>query len=340
VVHPLPETLVSSVGALTRSHRLVQSVRHERGKVVRTLVLTFLAVYGGILVLVLGLGVVVASRVTRPVAALGRGIEEVAAGNLNTRVPRVAGGAIGHLLDGFNAMVSRLREQQSELARLERLSAWRQMARRLAHEVKNPLTPIQLAAQEMRDAYPGGDDDYRALLGEGTSIIEEEVASLRTLVAEFSEFARMPAPKRGPMSVAELLEDIGALYRDDVRVAELPRATIHADREQLHRALVNLVNNALDAERGAGVSEPVTVDAAIDADTIRIRVLDRGPGVPVELRRRIFEPDVTSKSDGMGLGLAIVESTITAHGGTIAVTDREGGGAAFEIRLPISGGSR
>ncbi len=339
---PLPPELVARAARLSESIRLVEGVRRERAAVLRSLAATFIVVYGVILVLVLFLGLYLASRVTRPVAALGRGIDRVAAGDLASRVPAVGTGEIAKLLQNFNEMVDRLRTQQAELVRLEKLAAWRQMARRLAHEIKNPLTPIQLAAEQVRDSYRGDDPEYRRLVEEGAAIIQEEVQALRTLVSDFSQFARMPQPQLAPVSLADLLGEVGALFGEG-KVVVVNRAPAYArlicDRDQIHRALINLVNNGLDAQTETSRTDPIEITAETDetvsesGDRIRIHVADRGPGVPTSERRRIFEPDVSTKSQGMGLGLAIVENTVTLHGGTIAVADREGGGAVFTLTL-------
>jgi nitrogen fixation/metabolism regulation signal transduction histidine kinase len=343
VLRPLPEGLSARAEQLTSTVRFVQSIRHERSKVTRGFVATFLVVYGVILLCILGLGLFLASRLTRPVAALGRGIQEVASGDLEAQVPRVAGGEIGRLLTSFNEMVDRLRRQQSELLRLEKVGAWRQMARSLAHEIKNPLTPIQLAAQQMRDAYPGDDAEYRELLTEGTEIIEEEVSGLRNMVTEFSQFARMPEPQMGEVHLQDLLSDLRSLYGPDQLEVTDPTADgppiVWCDRDQIHRVLINLINNGLQALSAIGRRDPITLSVSAthgdgDGPTVVLQVADRGPGVPEAERRRIFEPDYTTKSDGMGLGLAIVEATIRGHGGAISVSDRPDGGAIFSVTLP------
>jgi nitrogen fixation/metabolism regulation signal transduction histidine kinase len=336
VTAALPGELVAQVTALSESHRIVQTLRHERRSVLRGLVVTFLAVYGAILLGVLVFGLVLASRLTKPLAALGHGIERVGGGDLSTHVNPSGAGPLQRLVADFNGMIQKLRTQQAELARLERLTAWRQMARRLAHEIKNPLTPIQLAAQQMRDAYAGNDPAYGALLAQGSAIIEEEVESLRELTVTFSEFARMPEPDMAPTTLEELVASVAGLYGDsqlDTHVAS-GSTSLRCDRGQIRRVLLNLVNNAIDAQRETGRTSPVRLEAESRDRTIVLRVLDRGPGVPTEMRRRIFEPDVTTKSNGMGLGLAIVESTVTAHGGAIDVGDRDGGGAVFTVTLP------
>ncbi|MCK4414762.1 MAG: HAMP domain-containing protein [Candidatus Eisenbacteria sp.] len=344
IVHPLPAELERRAKLMTGNIRLIETLRRERGAVVRSLVGTFVLVYGAILVLVLLGGLLLASRLARPVTALAHGIRAVASGDLQTRVSATTRGDMGRLVTDFNGMVARLHSQQQQLLRLEKLAAWRQMARSLAHEIKNPLTPIQLAAQQTRDAYRGDDPEYRALVEEGTGIIEEEVTALRNLVTSFSQFARLPEPQMSRVALDEVLTEITGLYGAE-RVCLSPpaspadpgvtRAHLRCDREQIHRALINLINNAHEAQETVGCPDPIAISSGRDqAGNLTIAIADRGPGVPAADRRRIFEPDFTTKSGGMGLGLAIAEATIAAHGGKLAVHDREGGGAVFTITFP------
>ena len=351
-VMPLPGPLVQRAQSLTESVRLLETMRHDRGWLLRGLLATYLAVYGALLGLVAGLGLLVASRLTRPLAALGEGIDRVAAGALDTRVEAPPGGHLGPLVEQFNRMVRRLKDQQDELVRLEKLAAWRNLARRLAHEIKNPLTPIQLAAQQMRDGYRGDDLEHRRLLADGAGIVEEEVQALRALVQEFSAFARLPAPHPRAVPVADLLGEIQSLYGPAKLRARAAATALIAwcDAEEMHRVLINLVNNALQAQEHLGAGGPVEVVASPEtnldcsppppASSPRARagvvfeVLDRGPGVKAEDRQRVFAPDYSTKPGGMGLGLAIVQDIVRAHGGTIEVSDRPGGGAAFRFSLP------
>jgi len=341
LVDPLPEEMIERAARLTGSIRLLESMRRERTKVLRGLLATFLVVYVAVMVLVLGLGLYLTSRITKPIKVLGEGIEKVAGGNLDTRIEEVGGGEMRRLLHDFNEMATRLRSLQKEVVRLERLAAWRQMARRLAHEIKNPLTPIQLSAQQMHDEFRGGASDSEQLVLEATSIIEEEVQRLRTLVSQFSQFARLPEPQMERCSITEMLGDLRGLYGPDRVMLGVPDQYrgIHlaCDGEQMRRVFINLINNAITAQEGTGSAEPIEI-AVVDVahgGMVQIEVRDRGYGVPPSERRRIFEPDVTTKPDGMGLGLAIVDSTIRNHGGSISVADREGRGAVFAIRLPL-----
>jgi nitrogen fixation/metabolism regulation signal transduction histidine kinase len=346
-VAPVSAELEARAHLATENIRLIEALRLERRSVVRSLVGTFVLVYGAILLLVLLGGLALASRLARPVAALADGIRAVAGGDLETRLPAGARGEMGRLVTDFNGMVARLHSQQGQLLRLEKLAAWRQMARSLAHEIKNPLTPIQLAAQQTRDAYRGDDAEYRALVTESTGIIEEEVAALRNLVTSFSQFARLPEPQMGRVPVDELLGEVVALYGAE-RLRRAPAGEpacaaaleLWGDREQVHRVLINLINNAAEAQEGAGAAGPVELSAhRLRPGWVALDVADRGPGVPADQRRRIFEPDFTTKSEGMGLGLAIAEAAVSAHGGEIAVLAREGGGSRFRVILPEAAGA-
>lgn len=350
VTESLSPELVSRTGKLIESIQLLEALRSERESIVRSLIAAFLVTYGIVVVVVLLLGLFLASRVTRPLAALGDGIEQVATGNLGAQVPVTAGGEIGKLIRDFNNMSGRLEEQQTELIRLGKLAGWRQMARRLAHEIKNPLTPIQLAAEQIRDEYKGSDTEYRKLVDEGTSIVEEEVSRLRALVTEFSQFARLPEPNLASVSIDDQLHDVANLYGEQklsVRFEEAiagavadrsPSSSLWCDGDQIHRALINLIDNALAAQEETGASSPVEIvaDTIDDGRKIVIRVQDRGGGIEKSKRSRVFEPDFTTKAHGTGLGLAIVESTIRNHGGLIEIEDRDGGGAIFTLTLPSS----
>ncbi|MCC6653246.1 MAG: histidine kinase, partial [Candidatus Eisenbacteria bacterium] len=240
------------------------------------------------------------------------------------------------LMRRFNSMGERLRTQQEELGRLERLTAWRQTARFLAHEIKNPLTPIQLAAEQMRDAYRGDDEKYRELVRESAAIIQEEVLGMRNLVSEFSQFARLPEIRAAQVGADDLSRELLALYGSaQLAVSGATGVTLWCDRDQVKRVLVNLIDNALAAQRSVSFAGPAELSfAALPGGGARVRVRDHGPGVPDDRKRRVFEPDFTTKSDGMGLGLAIVEHIVRHHGGEISLHDAPEPGAVFEITLP------
>ena len=337
VARALPDSLARRARSIEQGARLLATLRREHGALLQGLQTTFLAVYAGFAALVLALGLSWIARLTRPLAELAGGIDRAAGGDLAVRVPERGSAEVSGLMRRFNSMAAQLDVQQQELARLERLAAWRGMARALAHEIKNPLTPIQLAAEQMRDAYRGDDPRFRRLLDEGTAIITEEVSGLREWVSEFSQFARLPEVRLAHVACRELVEELQGLYGERALRARVTEGaeTLRCDRDLLKRALVNLVDNARAAQSGIG--RDASVELEIERHrygTTAIHVRDRGPGIPPERRRRVFEPDYTTKSGGMGLGLAIVETIVQQHGGAIRIEDTPGGGATFVITLP------
>jgi nitrogen fixation/metabolism regulation signal transduction histidine kinase len=338
VIQTLPEGMVQRAQDLTEGVSLLRIVRAEQGRVVLSFVAPFLLVYAALIVVALAAGALTTRRMVRPLETLVGATRRVARGDLEFRVKREGPGEVGELVTAFDNMVGRLAEQRRDLARLERAAAWRGMARTLAHEVKNPLTPILLAVQEVRDGYRGDDEKYRALLDECTEIVGEEVETLRTLVREFGDFARLPRPEPRPGDLAELLRDVAHLYGPERLALDGAEGACEGwfDAGALRRALINLVDNGLAACREAGREERVALRLAPAAPGARLEIADRGAGIPDEHLQRIFEPDFTTKGGGMGLGLAIVEGIVRGHGGAIIVTSERGRGTTFTIDLPLT----
>jgi two-component system nitrogen regulation sensor histidine kinase NtrY len=227
----------------------------------------------------------------------------------------------------------------SPLIRAQRVAAWREVARRLAHEIKNPLTPIQLSAERLQRHFAGAPEATRALVDECATTIVTEVESLKGLVDEFSQFARMPAPRATLTDLHGLLDDALALYRglfSDVdirtRFAEsLPK--VSADPEQIRRVIINIVDNAIEAVDRRGT---IDIETQHDAGNslVRIVVADNGPGIPAAERDKLFLPYYSTKQRGSGLGLAIVRRIVAEHGGSIDVSDNVPRGTRFAIELP------
>jgi two-component system nitrogen regulation sensor histidine kinase NtrY len=225
------------------------------------------------------------------------------------------------------------------LIRTQKVAAWREVARRLAHEIKNPLTPIQLSAERLRRHFIGGPSGARALVDECTATIVTEVESLKALVDEFSQFARMPAPRAVPTDLHQLLVETLALYNGifaNVRIdqrfgADLP--LVRLDAEQIRRVIINLVDNAIEAMERRG---RIVVETQRDAgnNIVRVVVADDGPGIPAAEREKLFLPYYSTKGRGSGLGLAIVRRIIAEHGGSIDVGDNTPRGTRFTIELP------
>jgi two-component system nitrogen regulation sensor histidine kinase NtrY len=270
----------------------------------------------------------------------------VGAGDLTAHVPVSEQDEVGDLTRAFNAMVRDMRESRERIAYLSRIGAWQEFARRLAHEIKNPLTPIQLAVQELHRSYRGDDKRFARTLEDARAIVEEEIATLRRLVSEFSEFARLPEAHLSPADLGVFVrEAVEAPFRGDESEDEGPPVEVVGEIEQtplpaqidamlLKRCLDNLIRNASQAIRGTGRPGHVWVAARRDDDDVLIEVRDDGPGVPEDARTRIFDPYYTTKSEGTGLGLAIVKKIVLEHGGEITCSAAPEGGACFRISLP------
>jgi two-component system nitrogen regulation sensor histidine kinase NtrY len=293
-------------------------------------------------------------------AALITAAAKVGQGDLAVRVPAGERDELDALRVAFNEMVAELSLSRARVDYLQRLAAWQDFARRLAHEIKNPLTPIALAAQELARRYTGDDAGFRRTLETATEVIAEEVATLRRLVTAFSEFARMPEVKPAPGDLGEFVRDMagsrafveeagggaaGVTVRFDAPATPLP---VRIDRIMLRRAVDNLVRNAVQALRGRGgtvwvraASHDVTeADGAVVPQAWLV-VEDDGPGIPAAERDRVFEPYFTTKPEGTGLGLAIVRKVCLDHDGDVGLEARPGGGARFVLTLPrTTGGAR
>jgi two-component system nitrogen regulation sensor histidine kinase NtrY len=241
--------------------------------------------------------------------------------------------------DGMAEGVVLVFDDVTPLIRTQKVSAWREVARRLAHEIKNPLTPIQLCAERLRRHFAGANDTTRQLVDECTTTIVGEVESLKGLVDEFSQFARMPVPRAVPTDLLGLLNEALSLYDGIFSTLQIRRdfqpdlPTVSVDPEQIRRVIINLLDNAIEAmeQRGA-----IDVEARHDRtnNLVRIIVADHGPGIPTAEREKLFLPYYSTKRRGSGLGLAIVRRIVAEHGGSIDVSDNTPTGTRFAIELP------
>jgi signal transduction histidine kinase len=296
---------------------------------------------GASLLVALVSGTLLSNRITGPILELSEAAREVGRGNLGVRIEPSSNDEVGALVEVFNDMTGELRDSRERLARAERIAAWREIARRVAHEIKNPLFPIQVSIETLKKSYDKKHEKLDEIVAESTKTVLEEVRALNRIVTEFSEFARLPAPAKQPSSAVELCAHVAGLYQDRVvfdRAAIEARSlpAINVDKEQLSRALINLVKNALEAIEAKGGT--VRLDARIERGSVEISVEDDGPGIPPEIREKLFTPYVTTKSSGTGLGLAIVDRIVSEHEGTVDVSSELGRGTTFRIWLPLTGG--
>jgi nitrogen fixation/metabolism regulation signal transduction histidine kinase len=261
--------------------------------------------------------------------------------------PGRARAEVAALARAFNAMVREVKESRDRIVYLEKISGWQEVARRLAHEIKNPLTPIQLAFQQLEahwrsagDADGARDPAFDKLLRDAGEIVREEIATLQRLVEDFSSFAKLPEVRPEPAELADFVEEF---VRTSPQLAEEAEVEVRRgsgpcpvalDRALMRRVLANLVRNAVDAARPARARLHVGIARARERAVLT--VADEGPGIQPELRERIFDPYFTTRHEGTGLGLAIVKKIVLQHGGEIAAGARPGGGASFTIALPLA----
>jgi signal transduction histidine kinase len=268
---------------------------------------------------------------------LERAAERVAMGDLTSRLGRGPGGRADRTFHTFDRMTEELADMRTRLADAERATAWQDIARRIAHEIKNPLSPIQLAMETLRKAHAKRLPEFDEIFDESTRAILDEVRRLEHIVREFSEFARLPKPRPGALDLAALLDDTLALYRrDDIELTRSGERAlpVRVDREQITQVIVNLLQNAYDAVRGS-TRPRVAVQLERATQYALLHVDDIGSGVADADRSRIFEPYFTTKAHGSGLGLSIARRIAIEHGGTLSVTSGPLGGARFTLRLPL-----
>jgi nitrogen fixation/metabolism regulation signal transduction histidine kinase len=337
---------------------LYKAIERRRESDETSYVLAFALLLGITIALAIGVGAFLAQNVAGRVAELSRATKLVAAGDLRIRVPERGNDELADLARAFNSMLAEVADSRGRIEYLQRIAAWQEMARRLAHEIKNPLTPIQLAVQEIHRRYPDGDANFKRLLDSTLEIVQDEVGTLRRLVGEFSDFARLPRAELARADLAEFLREQRdrLLLGDDERsdgeiplelvrgrasgceisfdVSEQP-AYVQLDHQMLRRVLLNLIQNAMQAlTEGPG---KVRVRLRRDADFYNLDVEDSGPGIPEPSRETIFDPYVTTKHEGTGLGLAIVKKIVIEHGGSVTAGTSELGGALIRVRLPVDG---
>jgi len=293
------------------------------------------------LLLSLWLAFILADRLGKPISKLAGATQSLREGSLETRVevPENSASEIRNLVDSFNHMAEDLRHSREKLVQAERVATWREIARGLAHELKNPLTPILGALQVVERAHQKGREDFDEILSEQAEAVKEEVHRLKNMADNFSRFAKLPEPKPEQLNLMDVLDKALTLYGESnpgvlIKRAFEPEAiTMLADRDRLGTVFSNLVKNGVEAMEGEGV---LGVSAGIEGEACWVRIQDSGPGVAETVRDRLFTPYITTKAQGTGLGLALVHRIVTEMNGEIQLVDCEGVGACFEITLPRS----
>jgi two-component system nitrogen regulation sensor histidine kinase NtrY len=321
---------------------LVGSSRKELVLLTRRIVTIAAVVAAAALLIGLFVSLWVSARITRPVEELAEGAREVAAGRWETRIDVRSTDEIGQLGIAFNDMTRTLATQRERLLQTERVAAWRELARRLAHELRNPLFPLQITVENLQRARQLDTEQFLEVFHESTATLKAELANLNTIVGRFSDFSKMPAPQFARVDVNEALRNVIRLFEPQFNVVGKPTITpeyflnerlpeIDADAVLLHRAFQNLVLNALDAMPSGGT---LTLRTSEHGGHVRVEISDTGSGLTNQECARLFTPYYTTKHQGTGLGLAIVQSVISDHHGSISVSSEEGRGTTFGIELP------
>jgi two-component system, NtrC family, nitrogen regulation sensor histidine kinase NtrY len=295
---------------------------------------------GGGIALAILLSSWAAARVTRPVEKLASAVQEVAGGNWNIYVEVNSADEIGRLADSFNRMTTELLGQKERLVQAERVAAWRELARRLAHELKNPLFPLQLTVENLIRTRQQQPEEFEDAFRESSRTLLAEIANLKEIIGKFNDFSKMPQPQLKAVQVNEVVRSVMQLFQTQLDApgrAKIAcemnlnaREAVMADAELLHRATSNLVLNAIEAMPQGGT---LTLRTRDEGGNVIVEVADTGLGLEPEEREKIFTPYYTNKRHGTGLGLAIVQSIVSDHGGRIRVQSEAGRGATFVIEL-------
>ena len=319
---------------------LVGTSRRSYVELKRRILDSALLVGGGGIVLAILLSTWAAGRVTRPIEQLATAAQEVTAGDWDVRVEVPPGSdEITQLAESFNRMTAELLGQKERLMQAERVAAWRELARRLAHELKNPLFPLQITVENLLRARELGSSDFDEIFQESARTLLAEISNLKGIIGRFSDFSKMPQPEWQKVQVNDAVEAVAQLFQAQLQGRAIAckkqlderAGTIAADPELLHKALSNLVLNAMDAMPNGG---SITLRTRREDGKTMIEVADTGSGLTPEECERIFTPYYTSKQHGTGLGLAIVQSVVSDHKGRISVQSESGKGTTFFIELP------
>jgi signal transduction histidine kinase len=321
---------------------LVATSRREQQSLERSILQTGLIVAATGICLGVLMGWWTTARITRPVAQLVSGVHAVAGGDWSTRVSVSSHDEIGQLAEAFNKMTEQLLEQRDRTLQAERVASWRELARRLAHELKNPLFPLQITIENLQRARDQHPDQFDEVFRESTATLLAELQQLKQIIAQFSDFAKMPKPEIETVDANSVVRDVLKLFQAQFQADGRPRIEpvldlaegelkIPADALQLSRALRNLILNAMDAMPEGG---RLRIRTQHLEDRARIEVEDSGQGLTEEECARLFTPYYTTKRHGTGLGLAIVQSVVADHHGKISVSGQPGHGATFTIDLP------
>jgi len=299
-------------------------------------------IYGGFaiggLFLAVIFGYIFAVGITRPIYKLTAAADKLAEGDFSARIDYGGSGEVGNLIDTFNKMASDLEDYRRKIVESERMAAFTMMARKVAHEIKNPLTPIKIAMQDLRRSFDSSDPSFRNDFERSTATVLEEVRSLTKIVEEFSEFAKFPPPMPAYDDLNNVVKSTLSLYKNEIAAGVITTdfhpgpIPVYVDADQIKRAIVNLIKNSLDAIANGG---QVAIRTLADGAKATVIIADSGHGLSLQAKQNLFTPYFTTKPGGSGLGLVIVKKIIGEHDGSIRLADSTEGGTAAVVDLPL-----
>jgi two-component system, NtrC family, nitrogen regulation sensor histidine kinase NtrY len=305
---------------------------------VTALVVAIVNIYVMLILLAIGMAVLISDQITRPLKLIQKKFSEIKLGKKNEQIEYHGKDEIAGLVDEYNRMVKELAKSVEMLARSERESAWREMAKQIAHEIKNPLTPMKLSVQHLYRSWKDSRENFDEYLEKVTKTLIEQIDNLSFIASEFSNFAKMPKAFNEEINMVDAIKSVLQLFENtenvdfafDYEANEMP---VYADKEQLSRVFINLIKNAIQSvpENRKG---RVEINAVLSGGMVRVSVTDNGKGIPEELQGKLFTPSFTTKSSGMGLGLTIVKNSIESFDGHISFKTRVNQGTTFLIELP------
>ena len=336
-----PPSLNRTAGAIAATRETLEDGSRIAGSISLYMAMFSFTLVFPLFALTLLFAMSASDMVMRPISAMNYAIRSVRAGERHIRFLAKPGDETGRLMESFNVMLDELDRRQGAELRSEKILLWRDMARKLAHELRNPLTPIRLSAERVLKRWKADPESAGTILEASMVAIIQETMNMEALLSEFRDFARLPEPQKDWVRLKHLVEEVVLLYSASWPLLSMdtagidPDTTIKVDRAHIKQVLGNLIANAAEATGGKGriwiTSELVKTP---DSRYCRILFRDNGKGIPADLKDKVFSPYFSTKTDGTGLGLAIVEHIVAAHGGRIRYDSAEGTGTVFYIDLP------
>lgn len=290
-------------------------------------------IYSFAVIIIIIISTIFANQISYPIRRLTKAAESVGQGDFNVKIEHNEKGELKDLLEGFNAMTTELQKNQAELAELEREAAWKEMAKQVAHEIKNPLTPMKLAIQQLVISYKDKSKEFDGLFNKVSGTILNQIESLSQIASEFSRFAKMPGIKLEKIELNSLLADVANLYTDEkIKIqidCDTDQATVEADKSHLRRVFINLIRNSIQAE-----ASRLNITLKKQFDNFYLNFEDNGIGIIPENINKIFDESFTTKKQGMGIGLALSKKFIENINGEIKLLSSESGKTVFQISIP------